>query len=76
MSVAALEIQINNQVAQAYRAVSPESRERFQKLIALLVQEFTESTPRSLLSLMDEMGQEATKNGLTEELLESLLGDE
>jgi hypothetical protein len=76
MGVATLHIQLNNKVVQAYQSSSPESREKLQKLIALLVQEFTESTPQSLLSLMEEMGQEAATKGLTESVLESLLQDE
>ena len=76
MSISTLQIPVNNKVVQAYQSFPPERQEKLQKLIALLVQEFTESTPQSVLSLMEEMGQEATRKGLTESILESLLQDE
>ncbi|MCA9872069.1 MAG: hypothetical protein H6659_04815 [Ardenticatenaceae bacterium] len=76
MGVATIRIQLDNKTARAYESSSQEQRERLQQLIGFMLQEFAESTPQSLLSLMDDMSQEAAAHGLTPEILDSLLQDE
>ncbi|MBK6711954.1 MAG: hypothetical protein IPG51_16715 [Chloroflexi bacterium] len=76
MGVATIRIQLDNKIARAYESTSSEQRERLQQLIGFMLQEFAESTPQSLLSLMDDMSQEAAARGLTPEILDSLLEDE
>lgn len=76
MGVATIRIQLDNKIARAYESTSSEQRERLQQLIGFMLQEFAESTPQSLLSLMDDMSQEAAAHGLTPEILDSLLEDE
>jgi hypothetical protein len=76
MSAATIQIQLDNKTAQAYQAAPEDRRERVQKLISVVLQEFTETTPHSLLSLMDEMSREAKTKGLTPEILDNILKDE
>lgn len=76
MGTATIDIQLDNDVVEAYYALSTDRQERLKRLFSFTLQEFVESTPESLLSLMDEMSREAAANGLTEEILESLLQDE
>jgi hypothetical protein len=76
MGVATIRIQLDNKIARAYESTSSEQRERLQQLIGFMLQEFAESTPQSLLSLMDDISQEAAAHGLTPEILDSLLEDE
>lgn len=76
MAIATINIQVNEHIAQRYAASTEAKRARLRKLIAYLVQEFTESTPQSLLASMDEMSSEAAANGLTPEILESILHDD
>ena len=76
MGVATIRIKLDNKTARAYESSSQEQRERLQQLIGFMLQEFAESTPQSLLSLMDDMSQEAAAHGLTPEILDSLLQDE
>ncbi|NHZ72125.1 MAG: hypothetical protein GWP17_03455 [Aquificales bacterium] len=69
MSVATIQIQLDNKTAQAYQSTPKDRRERLQKLIGVMLQEFTETTPHSLLLLMDDMSREAKATGLTPEIL-------
>ncbi|MCB0123155.1 MAG: hypothetical protein KDE58_12960 [Caldilineaceae bacterium] len=76
MGVATITIQVDDQAAQVYESTSEDKRVRLRRLISFLVQEFAESTPESLLTLMDGMSREAEAKGLTPEILEMLLEDE
>jgi hypothetical protein len=76
MGVATIRIQLDNKIVRAYESTSSEQRERLQQLIGFMLQEFATSTPQSLLSLIDDMSQEAAASGLTPEILDSLLEDE
>jgi hypothetical protein len=76
MSTATIDIQLDSDIVEAYYALPTDRQERLKRLLSFMLQEFVESTPQSLLSLMDEMSREAAANGLTEEVLESLLQDE
>jgi hypothetical protein len=76
MSTATIDIQLDSDIVKAYYALPTDRQERLKRLLSFMLQEFVESTPQSLLSLMDEMSREAAANGLTEEVLESLLQDE
>ena len=42
----------------------------------LQLQRFFDPNRRTLLDVMDEMGREATANGMTPEILQSILDDE
>lgn len=76
MTVANIQVHLQDDVAEAYNATSEQRRTGLSRLLGFLIQEFVESTPESLLSLMDEMSQEAETNGLTDEVLQSILNDE
>jgi hypothetical protein len=76
MTTVTLNIQLDDKVKQAYQATSEERRASLQKLIARMLQEFAESRPESLLTIMDEMSREAQAKGLTPEILDAILRDE
>lgn len=76
MTIVTLNIQLDDKVKQAYQSQPAERRERLQKLVARMLQEFAESSPESLLAIMDEISQEAQANKLTPEILADILGDE
>jgi hypothetical protein len=76
MGTATIDIQVESDVFEAYYAMPEERQKRLKRLLGFMLQEFVESSPQSLLTLMDEMSREATANGLTEDILESLLQDE
>lgn len=76
ITIATIQIPLKDEVAAAYNASSEQSLIGLRRLLGFLIQEFVESTPESLLSVMDELSQEAEANGLTDDLLVSLLNDE
>lgn len=76
MTTVTLNIQLDDKVKQAYQAQPADRQARLQKLVARMLQEFAESTPESLLTIMDQMSQEAEVNKLTPEILTSILDDE
>ncbi len=76
MTVATIQIQLDDRAAKLYEVVPEAKRRRLRQLIGFMVQEFMESTPQSLLTLMGEMSQEAAAKGLTPEILESILDND
>jgi hypothetical protein len=66
-------IDVDEQTAQAFAAISPEQRKKLQLLLRLRLKELTEPPSRPLEALMDEIGAKAAARGLTPEMLESLL---
>ncbi len=76
MSVTTMSIPLEGKAAEAYQLVPLEKREWLEMLVNLVVREFAQYSPQSLLALMNEMSREAQANGLTAERLEALLADE
>ena len=76
MSVTTISIQLDEPAAAVYRHAPVERREWLRMLINSLVQGYAHYSPQSLLAVMDEISQEAKANGLTPEILETLLADE
>ena len=72
MTLATITVQLDDRAAQLYQLTPERKRIQLRKLIGFLVQEFAESTPESLLTLMDEMSSEAEAKGLAPEILELL----
>lgn len=76
MSVATIQIQVDDKIVKAYETAPEARRQQLQALIGTMLQDFAETTPQSLLSLMDDMGREAKANGLTPDILDALLQDD
>ena len=68
-------IQVDAEVAQAYRAASGEERRKIDSLLNLKLRRATRSQV-SLKTYMDEISRRAQERGLAPEILESLLNDE
>jgi hypothetical protein len=73
---ATITIEVDADAARAFSAASLEERRKLELLLGLRLKELTSSPPRSLRTVMNEMGTEAEKKGLTPEILDSLLNDE
>ena len=72
-----ISISVDATTAQAYNQASTEERKKIQLLLHLRMRELLSSThPLSLRQLMDEIGAKAETEGLTPEILETLLSDE
>ncbi len=69
----AIAIQVDEDIAREYNKTTPEQRKRIESLFTLLVQQ--ELKKISLMQIMDDISDEAARNGLTPEILESILAD-
>jgi hypothetical protein len=76
MATATISLEVDADTARAFSAASAEERRKLQLLLSLRLRELTTRPPRSLKEIMDEIGRHAEAQGLTPELLESLLRDE
>ena len=73
MATATIPVQIDEQAARLFAATPANRRAQLGLLFGCLVEEFAETTPSSLLELMDELSSEARANGLTPKILDSIL---
>lgn len=68
-------LKVNPEIAAAYQAVSPTEREQITKIVTLLLQNPKENDLAFLRRIMDDISDKAEANGLTPEILESILND-
>ena len=73
MATSTIAIEVDSDTARAFAAAPPEERRKLQLLLRLRLRELTAGPTRSLAQVMDEIGHEAESQGLTPEILESLL---
>jgi len=71
--MANITIQIDPKTAEKFESSSPQQQEQIQKLVSYWVKKAIEIN--HLQTIMDKMSDEAIKNGLTPEILESLLNE-
>lgn len=72
MTVATINIQLDDDAAQIYTTASEEDRKKIQLLLSFWLREFDlPSIP--LTDLMDEISEKAQQRGLTPEILATLL---
>ena len=76
MATVPITIEVDEEVARLYAEASAQDRKKIQLLLNLRLMDFLNRPPRPLREIMDEMAAEAAANGLTPEILESILNDE
>ena len=76
METASITIEVPAAAATAYAAAPVARRQKIQLLLGLHLQEMVQLPVRPLGEVMDELAAEAAANGLTPEILESILRDE
>ena len=76
MLTATISIPVEEEVAKAFAAASTEEQHKIALLLRLRLQDLTLGPQRLLKVVMDEIGEHAEAQGLTSEILESLLRDE
>lgn len=76
MPTKAITIEVDAAAADAYAAAPMERQRKIQLLLGLQLQELFQLPVRPLGAVMDELAAEAAANGLTPEILESILRDE
>lgn len=67
-------IQVDSEIAKAYREAEPEKQQKIQIFLNIMLQKAVSQKP--LLDIMEEASQQAIANGMTPEILESILNDE
>ena len=70
MATVPVTIEVDEQTAKVYVEASPEDRRKIELWLGLRLREYANSGRKSV---MDELGAEAEANGLTPEILESIL---
>lgn len=68
-----ISIQVDADVARAFQSVEPEQQQKIQALVGLWLKRAMHLT--KLQATMDHMSDEAEANGLTPEILESILNE-
>ena len=76
METAPITIEVPAAAAAAYAAAPMERQRKIQLLLGLQLQELFQLPVRPLGEVMDELAAEAAANGLTPEILESILRDD
>jgi len=66
-------IQVDPESAKAYREAEPEKQQKIQIFLNIMLQKAVSQKP--LLDIMEEASQQAIANGITPEILESILND-
>jgi hypothetical protein len=74
MSTAEITIKVDADLADAYRSASEQDRRKMDLLASLQLTKYLRSH-ESLEEAMDAMSQEASRNGMTPEILDSILND-
>ncbi|HZM85687.1 MAG TPA: hypothetical protein VFF31_03935 [Blastocatellia bacterium] len=76
MSTEAITIQVDSEAARAFNKAPAEEQRKMEALVSLWLKEIAAAETRPLKEVMDEIGQEAQRRGMTSEMLDSLLKDE
>ena len=70
-------LEVDDTVGKIYRNFSAESKRQFNQTISLMVKKaVNDATFSEYSKLLDDVGDEAVKNGLTSELLAELLASD
>ncbi|HEX3009578.1 MAG TPA: hypothetical protein VHO90_18380 [Bacteroidales bacterium] len=66
-----ISLQVKDETAEKIEQLSAERKEQLSRFIEIWISE-----PKPILQVMEELGEYATKQGLTEDKLRKLLSDE
>ncbi len=70
-------LEVDDTVGKIYRSFSEQSKQQFNQTVSLMVKKaVSDATFAEYSKLLDDTGNEAVKNGLTPEILESLLASD
>ncbi|NEP07429.1 MAG: hypothetical protein F6K25_16735 [Okeania sp. SIO2G4] len=67
-------IQVDPEIAKAYREAEPEKQQKIQTIVNDLLKSIIQD--KSLEQIIEEMQKQAKANGLTQEILDQILEDE
>jgi hypothetical protein len=75
MATEAITIQVDRDAARVFNTAPPEEQKKMEVLVSVWLKEIASADTRSLKEVMDEIGGEAQRRGMTQEILESILND-
>lgn len=75
MATSTISIEVEADAARAFASAPSDDRRKLQLLLSLRLRELTSRRTRPLQEIMDEMGAKAAAEGLTPEILNTLLND-
>lgn len=76
MATEAITIKVDSEAARAFNTATAEAQRKIEALLSLRLKEIAAADARPLKEVMDDIGREAQRRGLTPEILESILNDE
>jgi hypothetical protein len=76
MTTVPITLHVDPEAARVYESMTEEERNKIEALLSLSLRGVRIPTGITLRQAMDELGQEAEANGLTPEILESILRGE
>ena len=76
MSTESITIQVDSEAASVFNKAPAEEQRKMEALVSLWLKEIASADTRPLKEVMDEVGREAQRRGMTPEILDSLLKDE
>ena len=74
--MANITLDVDDKTAEYFESASELQRRKLNLLLKLRLHELIDRPRRSLEEIMDDMSDQAEANGLTPEILESILNDE
>jgi hypothetical protein len=76
MATEAITIKVDSEAARVFNTAPAEEQRKMEALLSLWLKEIAAADARPLKEVMDEIGREAQRRGMTPEVLESILNDE
>lgn len=73
--MATITLDVDEKTAEYLEAATEQQRKKLKLLLRLRLHELIDRPRRSLEEIMDDMSDQAEANGLTHEILESILND-
>jgi hypothetical protein len=75
MPTSTITIEVDADTAKAFAEIPPEQRQRFVRWFGQTIRAFKLPPQQRLKQVMDEMGAEAARQGMTPEILDAILDE-
>ena len=76
MATEAITIQVDSEAARAFNTAPATEQRKMEALLSLWLKEIAAADARPLKEVMDDIGREAQRRGMTPEILEAILDEE
>ena len=76
MTSITISVDVDDEAAREFAALDDQRRRKLGILLGWRLRELLKPPQRTLLQIMDDMGRQAQANGLTPEILQSILDDD